>query len=80
MFFFKKELFKDLVRYSTIGFEFVICVLIGIILGYLIDKNFIYTKPWATILFLIFGFLAGFKRLIYIGEELKKRNGRDRKN
>ena len=60
----------DLVsRYGTIGLEMGICVFLGVLFGAYLDK-FFHTKPWLTILFTLFGLVAGFKSLFKLAREL----------
>jgi len=58
----KDSTIKEVLALSSIGMSFVICILIGLAMGYYIDKYFS-TKPWFTLLFLCFGIAAGFKNL-----------------
>lgn len=44
---------------STVGLTLVISTFIGLFIGYNLDK-FFNTKPWLTIIFLLFGIIAGF--------------------
>ncbi|MDH4266444.1 MAG: AtpZ/AtpI family protein [Deltaproteobacteria bacterium] len=58
----KKKLYKKVVRYSTIGLEMGFSVAIGVAIGYFLDR-FFKTGPWLTLIFLIFGVIAGFRSL-----------------
>lgn len=58
----KKSIFKIILEASTLGIHFVLCVVIGIVIGYLIDK-FLTTFPVFSIIFLIAGFVAGVREL-----------------
>lgn len=60
---FDKKL-KPLLNASVIGFSIVFSILIGLIIGIYLDKLF-NTKPYLTIIFLIFGIISGFKNMIY---------------
>ncbi len=55
-------------RIMTLGLSFAIAVLIGLAIGFYIDKHF-KTFPLMTIIWLIIGFAAGLKNL-YV--ELKR--------
>jgi ATP synthase protein I len=61
---------KPLLNASVIGFSIVFSILIGLAIGIWLDKLF-NTKPYLTIVFLIFGVIAGFKNMIYF---IKKAN------
>ncbi len=43
---------------STVGFSFVLAIMLGAWLGWTLDK-WLGTSPWLFFLFLIFGFAAG---------------------
>jgi ATP synthase protein I len=55
---------KPLLNASVIGFSIVFSIIIGLIIGIYLDKLF-NTKPYLTIIFLIFGIISGFKNMIY---------------
>lgn len=76
----QKDTFKDLGRYGAIGIEFAACVLIGVAIGYVIDRKIKYVKPWATLIFSILGFLAGVKRLMAISREIRKEGGGNKRD
>jgi ATP synthase protein I len=78
-----KSVFKQLLNASTVGLNLVISTFIGLAMGYGVDyalnKWFgLHTKPWFTIIFLIFGIIAGFKDLLRMakksGNESIKKN------
>lgn len=56
--------FKRLAFVSSIGVSMVLATFIGLYIGIKLD-DFFSTKPWLTIIFLIFGIAAGFRN-IYI--------------
>lgn len=73
----RKPFIKVLLEASVLGIHFVLCVIIGIALGYLID-NFIHTFPLFSIIFLMAGFAAGIReifRFIKKAEKAEKTNG-----
>ena len=47
---------------STVGITLVAATVIGYFMGVFLDR-FFGTKPWLTIVFLVFGIAAGFKNL-----------------
>lgn len=61
----KKKLFREIGRYGTIGLEMGIAVVIGILIGWWMDSLF-HTKPWLTLVFMLFGVAAGFKGLFRV--------------
>ena len=43
---------------STVGFSFVLAIVIGVAAGYYIDNHF-GTKPWGFLIGFVFGLVAG---------------------
>ena len=70
----KDPQYKQFVRYSSIGLEMGLSVAIGVTIGYYLDR-FFNTSPWLTLIFLILGSVAGFRRLFSLLKDLDK-NGR----
>jgi ATP synthase protein I len=75
----EKSLFKHLYEVSTIGLALVIATFTGLAMGYGLDyameKWFhIHTKPWLTVIFLIFGIIAGFRELYTMATRSEKGN------
>lgn len=58
----RKAFFRELGRYSALGFEMALSVVIGLGIGYYLDK-WLGTAPWLMILWLGFGFAAGVRSL-----------------
>jgi ATP synthase protein I len=58
----RKELFRELGRYSALGLEMAISVVIGLAIGYYLDK-WLGTSPWLTIVWIGLGFAAGVRSL-----------------
>jgi F0F1-type ATP synthase assembly protein I len=54
---------KAVGTYSTVGIEFTLSVVIGLLIGQWLDERFA-TKPWLTALWFCFGLAAG-GRAIY---------------
>ncbi len=69
-----KGTLKDIGKYSSVGLELAICVLVGMAIGYFIDKKIEVFRPWSTLIFTLLGFLAGLKRLF----ALSRAKGKDR--
>ena len=72
----KKSNFQKAFSYGLIGFHLVSGVVVGVLIGYYLDK-FFNTSPWLTILFFFLGLVAGFKNMYtdakkYILEEEKE--------
>ncbi len=47
---------------GTIGLHLVSGVIVGVLIGYYLDK-FFNTSPWLTIIFFFFGLAAGFRNM-----------------
>ncbi|NVM22110.1 MAG: AtpZ/AtpI family protein, partial [Desulfobacterales bacterium] len=57
-----KKLFKDLWYYSSLSFSIALSVVIGLFIGYWLDRRF-NTSPWLTLIFLGLGVVAGFRNI-----------------
>ena len=58
----RKELFRELGKYSALGLEMAISVVLGLAIGYYLDK-WLGTSPWLTIVWIALGFAAGVRSL-----------------
>ena len=67
----KKETFASLLGYSTLGLEMGVSLAIGLAMGYFLDSYFT-TKPLLTVIFMLFGIIAGMKRLYTIWKKIEK--------
>ncbi len=56
-----------------VGIHLVIATFVGFFIGYYLDK-FLGTKPWLTIIFLIFGIIAGFRDLFRMAKSTNETN------
>lgn len=78
----RKELFRELGRYSALGLEMAISVVIGLAIGYYLDK-WLGTSPWLTIVWIAIGFAAGVRSLyraaVQSGKDLEKNEEEKRK-
>ena len=57
-----KKLFRELWYYSSLSFSIALSIVIGLGIGYWLDKRF-QTSPWFTLIFLGFGVIAGFRNI-----------------
>ena len=69
----RKKLYKQVTRYSAIGLEMGFSVAIGVVIGYYLDRYF-KTRPWLTLIFLIFGVVAGFRSLFSLIKDIDKKD------
>ena len=58
----EKESKKKWIDYSSVGLMFPASILVGFGIGYFLDK-WLKTDPWLTVIFIIYGILAGFFNL-----------------
>jgi ATP synthase protein I len=58
----RRALYRELGRYSALGLEMAISVIIGLAVGYYLDK-WLGTGPWLTVVWLGIGFAAGVRSL-----------------
>ena len=62
---------RDLRRYSGLGVDLVANTLVGLGLGYLLDR-WLGTTPWLMIIGLVLGTIAGFKTIFRVLAEQDK--------
>ncbi len=60
-----KGILKGLALLASMGISMVVSTFIGLLIGIYLDRAFS-TKPWFTIIFLIFGIAAGFRNIYLI--------------
>lgn len=81
----EKSVFKQLLQASTVGLNLVISTIVGLAIGYgldyAMDKWFgIHTKPWLTIIFLLFGIISGFRDLVRMAKKSDSDNDSGKKS
>jgi len=57
-----KGLIRQLGKVSIIGIEMVVSTFVGLAIGLFLDGKF-GTSPWLTLIFLLFGIIAGFRNI-----------------
>ncbi len=67
----KKETIASLMTYGTLGLEMGISLAIGLAMGYYLDRYF-GTAPILTIIFMIFGLIAGMRRLYTLWKKMER--------
>jgi len=55
--------FKGFYDLTSIGIHLVVSTFVGGGIGYFLDKRVFDTFPWLSIIFLILGIVAGFKKI-----------------
>lgn len=77
----KSKNFRKYLHLSSIGIEMGVATMIGIGIGWTLDKYIFKEKyyPWITLIFLFFGFVAGIKNVLQLIKsfEKKENNGTD---
>jgi ATP synthase protein I len=71
----RKAFFRELGKYGALGLEMALSVVIGLGIGYYLDK-WLDTAPWLMILWIGFGFAAGVRSLyraaVRSGKDIEK--------
>lgn len=76
----KRQLIKSLGFLSSVGISMVASTLIGLGMGYYLDK-WLGTSPWLTLIFLGFGIVSGFRNIYILTErELKRQEKENHKD
>lgn len=55
-------------RFSAVGLEMGLSVVIGLLMGIYLDR-YLKTEPWMTIIFLLFGVAAAFRVMVRVARE-----------
>ena len=66
-----RRTYKELAYYSSLGISVSLAVFIGLGIGVLLDRKFD-TSPWLTLIFLIFGIVAGFRNIARVIRRVRK--------
>ena len=67
----KRETFASFLTYGTLGLEMGLCVAIGLAMGFYLDR-FFKTAPILTLVFLVFGLVAGMIRLYELWKKAER--------
>ena len=78
----RKAFFRELAKYSALGLEMALSVVIGMGIGYYLDR-WLGTGPWLTVVWMALGFAAGVRSLyraaVRSGKDLERDEERRRK-
>ncbi len=66
----KSGMFKYM-KYSVIGIEMAMSVVVGAAIGYWLDI-WLGTEPWMMVIWLLFGVIAGFRALYITAKRIMK--------
>ncbi len=67
----KNQFYRSLMFASSLGIAMVAAILIGLFIGYQLDK-WLDTSPWFTLIFLIFGIVSGFRNIFILSRRAMK--------
>ena len=65
----RNEALRGLAKISQIGLTMVSCVVVGVFLGYMLDR-WLGTEPWLLLVLLLLGIAAGFKSVYRLIKEI----------
>ncbi|HEX7520373.1 MAG TPA: AtpZ/AtpI family protein [Candidatus Deferrimicrobium sp.] len=78
----RKAFFRELAKYSALGLEMALSVVIGMGIGYYLDR-WLGTGPWLTVVWIALGFAAGVRSLyraaVRSGKDLERDEEQRRK-
>jgi ATP synthase protein I len=66
-----KKLFQQLWYFSSLSFSIALSIVIGLAVGYWLDKKFD-TSPVLTLIFMGLGVIAGFRNIYHAMERSKR--------
>ena len=69
--------FRQYLRYSTIGIEMGLSVIIGLLVGKFLD-DFFGTDPWLLLTFLLLGLATGFRGVFRLMRRMKNELRQDK--
>jgi ATP synthase protein I len=58
-----RRYFRELAYFSSLGFSIALSIFVGLAIGIYLDRKVFHTTPWFTLIFLVFGVLAGFRNI-----------------
>jgi len=71
----RRQLIRSLGFLSGVGISMVAATFIGLAMGYYLDR-WLDTSPWLTLIFLVFGIIAGFRNIFILTDrELRRQKG-----
>ncbi len=67
----KNQFYRSLMFASSLGIAMVAAILIGLFIGYQLDK-WLGTSPWFTLIFLVLGIISGFRNIFILSKRAMK--------
>ncbi|MBE0597664.1 MAG: AtpZ/AtpI family protein [Desulfuromonadales bacterium] len=68
----RSRLIRNLGFLSSVGISMVAATFIGLAMGYYLDR-WLGTTPWLTLIFLLFGIIAGFRNIFILTQRELRR-------
>lgn len=75
----KRQLYRSLMFASSLGIAMVASILIGLFIGYQLDK-WLDTSPWFTLIWLVFGIISGFRNIFILSRRAMKEDSEQQDN
>ena len=75
----KRETLAAFFTYGSLGLEMGLSVAIGLAIGYFLDRRF-NTSPILTLVFLLFGIVAGMRRLYQLWKKAERESDQEDKD
>ena len=74
-----KEFWRGMYNLGTLGINIVVATFIGLGMGWLLDNKVFHgkTSPWLTLIFLLFGIVAGFRNIYKMTKEFADMSKKD---
>jgi ATP synthase protein I len=72
----QRGMYRGLGDLASVGITLVVSICIGLLIGIYLDKYF-NTKPWLTLIFLLFGIGAGFKNVYFVVKKYGDSSNKD---
>ncbi len=72
----QRGMYRGIGELASMGITLVVSIFMGLLIGIYLDKYF-NTKPWLTLIFLLFGIGAGFKNVYFVVKKYGDTSGKD---
>jgi len=66
-----RRAYKELAYFGSLGISVALAIFIGLGIGIWLDRKF-GTSPWLTLVFLVFGIIAGFRNIALVIKRARK--------
>lgn len=72
----EKTVFRQFFEASTVGIHLVLCMVVGLAIGYGLD-SLLNTFPYLSVFFFIMGIIAGFREVFRIAKKAERMSNGD---